>query len=54
MKDLEERIREMEEQMDALKKEAEDSRSRSDKGETPLRCGTCLVLLVTISGKGEC
>lgn len=54
MKDLDEKIREMEEQMDALKKEVEESRCRSDKGETPLRCGTWFLLLLTMSGPAEC
>lgn len=37
LKDSEERSREIGEQMEGLKKEMEESRSRSDKGETPPR-----------------
>lgn len=43
VKELEERSREMGEQMASMKKEMEDSRMRSDKGKT-----TCLLLPVRV------
>lgn len=46
MKDSEERIREMEEHVDTLKKEMEESRSHSDKGDTT---GTVEMLNLFIS-----
>lgn len=69
MKDSEETIREMEEHVDTLKKEMEESRSRSDKGDTTgafemlnllisdIHCELFKIislLLATISGIGEC
>lgn len=69
MKDSEERIREMEENVDTLKKEMEESQSRSDKGDTTgtfemlnlfisdIPCELFQIislLLATISAIGEC
>lgn len=69
MKDSDERMREMEEHVDTLKKEMEESRSHSDKGDTTgtfemlklffsdIHCELfqiVFLLLATICGVGEC